>query len=416
MHLAPWALLVLAVLSTWAAQAHAQDCACPPEYPDCCTFTQGRWKNFHADRPENSPQHIPWPEQCFDDTTTSEHAELWPGQTMLDVFGLPVGGCACINLAHQWMAATLNRCNNACADSIVASALAEGGAILRNATLCPDNLGPQTVYPDARSRALDLAAILDQYNNGLRGPGHCDDEPPECPEFRCDGGCTNTQGFYKQHNAHQTKGGAKKKAPWGDTCTDISPDEGGTLLEDKLFFGGPLTWLEVLQSPVNVGEGCLIAGKQLIAAWLNGCNGACVPDELVAPALAHLPGILEAWCQSPGLPPPGQLPEPKNQSQIDARADALLYASILDTYNNGIILGPGHCDDAGANSQKQGGAGVDSEVEEANGNGDTLAADVSATLVIAIITLILVFLMCCALFFMGSGRRGGFFGAGRRLR
>lgn len=193
MHLAIWVSVVFIVLSGGVAKA--QDCECPEEVPECCTFSQGKWKNFNALKPENSPQHVPWPERCFGEKTVSETAELWPGQTMLDILSLPVAGSSCINLAKRWISATLNRCINACGDvdpvaeEVVLDALAQADALLHTATLCPGNLGAQTSFTAERTHALELAAILGAYNNGiLLGPGECDTKSEAIPPPRGSGG------------------------------------------------------------------------------------------------------------------------------------------------------------------------------------------------------------------------------------
>ncbi|HEU4721094.1 MAG TPA: hypothetical protein VFS59_06995 [Gemmatimonadaceae bacterium] len=114
-----------------------------------CTFTQGWYKN-HTDQ---------WP-AGFSPNTVFDGWLSW-----IDLYNTPPkGGNAYIQLAHQYMTALMNVANGAAVPANVQTALntaaayfAGGGAGTGGAT---DITG--------------VAAILDAYNNGLTGPGHCD--------------------------------------------------------------------------------------------------------------------------------------------------------------------------------------------------------------------------------------------------
>lgn len=113
-----------------------------------CTFTQGWYKNHTTQWPTGfSPNDI------FDG-----------GLSWINLYKTPPkGGNAYIQLAHQYMTALMNVANGAAVPPAVQTALnaaaayfAAGGA-------------------GAGSGNIDgVAAILDDYNNGLTGPGHCD--------------------------------------------------------------------------------------------------------------------------------------------------------------------------------------------------------------------------------------------------
>ncbi len=316
------------------AGAQTPTCQCPSSDPECCTFTRGFWRTHNAFAGGN--QQIPWPSSCGQPAENNLIFVGTPGvTTWLALLSQPTSGDACIQGAAQWIAATLNVCNEACTDSAVDAALAGVQAILDNVTLCP-GLKPATPFSGEREELILLTSVLDDYNNGEIGPGHCDDEPPECPVFDCEGGCTLTQGFWKTHNKFEKKRNLKQ--PWPESCLQ----EGAECAElNRIFTNSNLTWLEVLNLPSS-GEMCIIAAKQLIAAELNVCSGACIPLELVDAALVSLPILLNKWCPSPGLPPPGpDMPD----DQRKAREQAQRLAEILDLYNNGLILGPGLCDD-----------------------------------------------------------------------
>jgi hypothetical protein len=68
-------------------------------------------------------------------------------------------------LAHQWIAARLNVAGGAASPAEVAAAMTQAQALFADCSISAAE----------RARALELAELLDQYNNGLVGPGHCGD-------------------------------------------------------------------------------------------------------------------------------------------------------------------------------------------------------------------------------------------------
>jgi hypothetical protein len=125
-----------------------------------CTLTLGYWKthNAHAD----SPLDIPWP--------ISEETVLC-GATWLDILNMKPEGDAWIILAHQWIAAKLNEASGASTDVL-------GGTLDEAEDLLTNNCGG--LSGDDEVRALELAGIFDDYNNGRTGPGHCDGGITDC--------------------------------------------------------------------------------------------------------------------------------------------------------------------------------------------------------------------------------------------
>ena len=121
-----------------------------------CTFTQGFWKNH----PEN------WPVSSLTlGTVVYTKAEL------LAILDEPAQGNGLIILAHQLIAAKLNIAYGAdptAAAAAIAAADAQIGALV-----CPPGgsgfLSPGSV--NAKSKTLD------DYNNGIIGPGHCASVP-----------------------------------------------------------------------------------------------------------------------------------------------------------------------------------------------------------------------------------------------
>ncbi|MCK6592645.1 MAG: hypothetical protein L6Q76_34245 [Polyangiaceae bacterium] len=87
----------------------------------------------------------------------------------------PSNGDASLILAHQLIAAKLNILVNSASDGAVSSAIADADAWLA-ANADADGSLPFGVSPASAegAEATALATTLDQYNNGLIGPGHCE--------------------------------------------------------------------------------------------------------------------------------------------------------------------------------------------------------------------------------------------------
>lgn len=123
-----------------------------------CTYTQGYWKN---------------------------HEELWPVTNLtlgtvnytaaeLDaILEESVGGNGLVSLAHQLIAAKLNIANGA--DPTAASAaIASADALIGGLVVPP--IGGGFIHPSITS---SLTQTLDDYNNGVIGPGHCGAVPAQ---------------------------------------------------------------------------------------------------------------------------------------------------------------------------------------------------------------------------------------------
>ena len=74
-------------------------------------------------------------------------------------------------LAHAWIATTLNGLNGATMPAEVQAAWLEAKALFQTKT--PAQIAAQKGGQQPRKRFLELAGLLDVYNNGLLGPGHC---------------------------------------------------------------------------------------------------------------------------------------------------------------------------------------------------------------------------------------------------
>ncbi|HSE50387.1 MAG TPA: hypothetical protein VLA96_14365 [Terriglobales bacterium] len=132
----------------------------PCEPTGGCTYTQGYWKT-----------HGPIP--------TGNNTDVWPvasltlgnvSYTDLElqaIFDKPAQGNGLVSLAHQLIAAKLNIASGADGTSI-ASTIAAADALIGNAVVPP--VGTSSMSAASTSA---LTSALDDFNNGLTGPGHC---------------------------------------------------------------------------------------------------------------------------------------------------------------------------------------------------------------------------------------------------
>lgn len=118
-----------------------------------CTLTQGYWKN-HA----TGSKHP-------DATWVGKEGYTLSGITWLTILKTPVKGDPWYILAHQYIAAKLNIAAGA-DPSAVSAAITQAEALF-------GTYGPNSVPKNIKNQFTSLASQLDQYNNGLIGPGHC---------------------------------------------------------------------------------------------------------------------------------------------------------------------------------------------------------------------------------------------------
>jgi hypothetical protein len=124
-----------------------------------CTLTQGFWKN-HEDV---------WP---VEELTLG--GVVYTKAQLLAILGTSPRGDATYILIHQLIAASLNVAEGA-DPSAVGAALAAA-----DAWLASHPLGSKPTGPD-REAGLALATTLDEFNNGVIGPGHCGAAPSPSP-------------------------------------------------------------------------------------------------------------------------------------------------------------------------------------------------------------------------------------------
>jgi len=121
-----------------------------------CTYTVGYWKN-HEDA---------WPVTSLTLGTVN-----YTKAQLLLILNQSVGGNGLISLCHQLIAAKLNIAQGA--DPTAASAAIAAADALIGGLVCPP-IGGGFLDPADTSA---LTQTLDDYNNGITGPGHCGTVP-----------------------------------------------------------------------------------------------------------------------------------------------------------------------------------------------------------------------------------------------
>jgi hypothetical protein len=135
-----------------------------------CTLTQGYWKTHSIYGPASKPDSA-WnllPGGLGPDTVF-----FLSGDTWYEVFWTAPAGNAYYNLAHQYMAARLNILNGASAPAAVSSAITTATGLF--GTYTPAQIGALSGSNALRKQFIALAGTLGSYNEGLIGPGHCDE-------------------------------------------------------------------------------------------------------------------------------------------------------------------------------------------------------------------------------------------------
>lgn len=138
------------------ANYKSADGVCEPltvqEVPQGCTLTQGYWKNHP----------VAWPVSSLTLGTVP-----YTKVQLLTILKTPVKGNGLISLSHQLIAAKLNIASGASSASI-ASAIASADTLIGNKVVPP--VGSGFLSPSSTS---SLTSVLDNFNSGTTGPGHC---------------------------------------------------------------------------------------------------------------------------------------------------------------------------------------------------------------------------------------------------
>jgi len=133
-----------------------------------CTLTQGYWKT-HSEYGPAAKSDDTW-NVLYDGPDTEFFLS---GQSYYDVlWNAPKGGNSYYILAHQYIAAELNMLNGASVPEDVASAFADATGLFEGNT--PGDVAG--LKGKEKQPWTSLAGILEDYNEGTIGPGHCDEQ------------------------------------------------------------------------------------------------------------------------------------------------------------------------------------------------------------------------------------------------
>lgn len=132
-----------------------------------CTLTQGYWKTHSINGP--APYDDAWGGH------ENDYFASYPSYTKYQIlWNPPKNGNAWYLLAHQDIAAWLNTLNGASMPAEVATALSRAYDYLQ--TYDPGYIGGLKGSNELRKDFIRLAGILEQYNSGQIGPGHCSEQ------------------------------------------------------------------------------------------------------------------------------------------------------------------------------------------------------------------------------------------------
>lgn len=131
-----------------------------------CTLTPGYWKTHSRKGP--APYDDTW---ALLGPAQENTVFFLSGKTWYQTFRTAPAGNAYYILAHAYMATSLNVLNGASMPPEVQQAWNEATTLFNKWT--PAQIAALKGSQQPRKRFLELAGLLDMYNNGLIGPGHC---------------------------------------------------------------------------------------------------------------------------------------------------------------------------------------------------------------------------------------------------
>jgi hypothetical protein len=137
----------------------------PNPCPIGCTFTQGYWRTHGPEGCVQGNNTNEWPV-----TSLTLGNVVYTDAQLCSIFQQPAAGNGLLILAHQLIAAKLNIANGADPSAIQATINAADAAI---GNLVVPPVGSGFLQPNAVDT---LVNALDEYNQGVTGPGHCGDE------------------------------------------------------------------------------------------------------------------------------------------------------------------------------------------------------------------------------------------------
>ena len=153
--------------------------------PEGCTLTQGYWKTHNDSFHGGAPTDETWSELMYWAQVSGTWTLLGPGdetspfflsgQSYFQVMWTAPKGNAYYNLATQYIAAQLNML--AGADPTAAQTAFDAATVLFKQYTPADIAALKGKAGNAlRAQFISLAGTLGSYNEGLIGPGHCDED------------------------------------------------------------------------------------------------------------------------------------------------------------------------------------------------------------------------------------------------
>jgi hypothetical protein len=127
-----------------------------------CTYTQGFWKTHGPGNCHNGNNANEWPVSSLVLGTVS-----YTAAELCSILQQPTAGNGLVSLAHQLIATKLNLAQGA--DPADANAAINAADTLIGSLVVPP-VGSGYLHPSVTSSTTQS---LDNYNNGITGPGHC---------------------------------------------------------------------------------------------------------------------------------------------------------------------------------------------------------------------------------------------------
>jgi hypothetical protein len=131
--------------------------------PENCTYTIGYWKTHGAGACNNGNNANTWPVSDLTLGTVN-----YTAAQLCAILNQPTQGNGLVSLAHQLIAAKLN-IENGANGAAVAQTIADADAQIGGLVIPP--VGAGFLSPASTSSKTQT---LDDFNNGLIGPGHCE--------------------------------------------------------------------------------------------------------------------------------------------------------------------------------------------------------------------------------------------------
>jgi hypothetical protein len=131
-----------------------------------CTYTRGFWQTHGPGACQLGNNSNEWPVNSL-----MLGNILYTDTQLCSILWTPAGGNGLISLASQLITAKLNVASGA-DPSVVAGTIAAADALIGNLVVPP--VGTDYLHPSLTS---SLTQALDDWNNGITGPGHCDATP-----------------------------------------------------------------------------------------------------------------------------------------------------------------------------------------------------------------------------------------------